>query len=84
MQTTPTVFLTLPPTRPPSRRRDPFGFSEVATYYADMLAPGLTNRQRDPRWLSILCWSIQQVQHGFSALDSDKERYDRLRGLELR
>lgn len=84
MQAKPTLFLTLPPVRPPSRRRDPLGFSDVASYYADLLAPGLTNRQRDARWLSILCWSIQQVQSGFSELDGGKQRYDRLRGLELR
>lgn len=80
----PTIFLSEAPARPASRRRDPLGFANVAAYYADMLAPELTNRQRDPRWLTILCWSLQQVASEFPNLSTDADRYARLRGLELR
>lgn len=84
MRVKPTLFQTIPLLRDSQRRRDPFGFADVATYYADLLAPDLTNRQRDARWLSILCWSLQQVTSTFTSVDDDLETYARLRGLELR
>jgi hypothetical protein len=79
-----TLFITRPSTHPPLRRRDPFGFADAASYYAELLAPDLTNRQRDARWLSILCWSLEQVERAFPELENNQDRYDRLRGLELR
>lgn len=84
MSPKPTLFQTVPLVREPQRRRDPFGFAEVATFYADLLAPDLTNRQRDARWLTILCWSLQQVQATVVAPSGVAGDYDRLRGLELR
>ncbi|MDN2699274.1 hypothetical protein O0882_23440 [Janthinobacterium sp. SUN073] len=84
MPSKPVLFQTVPLVREPQRRRDPFGFAEVATFYADLLAPDLTNRQRDARWLTILCWSLQQVQATVVAPSGVAGDYDRLRGLELR
>jgi len=84
MRLKPTLFQTIPLVRDSQRRRDPFGFADVAAFYADLLAPDLTNRQRDARWMSILCWGLQQVTSSFRALDNDQETYARLRGLELR
>jgi hypothetical protein len=80
----PTLFQTSPLVRDPLRRRDPFGFADVATYYSDQLAPDLTNRQRDARWLSILCWSLRQVTASSPSLLDHHAIYNRLRGLELR
>lgn len=84
MKITPTLFQTMPPMREPQRRRDPLGFADVAAFYADLLAPGLTNRQRDARWITILCWSLQQVGQSFARVDDAQAKYARLQGLELR
>jgi len=77
------LFLTVPPEYIPSRRRDPFGFADIANYYSDLLAPGITNRNRDARWLTILCWSLDQIDKDFRNNDTD-DYYNYLRGLELR
>ena len=69
---------------PPSRLRDPLGFAKVASDLADLLAPEITSRQYDARWLSILCWSIQRVNESLPKISTTEQRYDRLRGLELR
>jgi hypothetical protein len=76
-------FLTEPSEDLPTSRRNPFGFAEIANYYADTLAPGITNRNRDARWLTILCWSLEQVRNDFrNRLTGDY--YEFLQGLELR
>lgn len=77
------LFLTEPSEYLPSRRRDPFGFADSASYYADLLAPDITNRNQDARWLSILCWSLEQVGKDFRNNSTD-DYYNYLRGLELR
>ena len=41
-------FLTEPSEIRSSRRRDPFGFSVVADFYANLLAPGITNDTATP------------------------------------
>lgn len=76
-------YLTEPFEKQPSRRRDPFGFVDIANYYADLLAPGITNRNRDARWLTILCWSLEQVGRDFHDKSTD-DFYEYLMGLELR
>lgn len=76
-------FLTEQSQETPIRRRDPFGFAKIANHYADLLAPGITNRNRDARWITILCWSLRQVEDDF-AYTSQDEAYNYLRGLELR
>lgn len=80
----PKIFLSQAPINPPSRRRDPLGFAKVAADLADLLVPEITSRQYDARWLSILCWSIQRVNESLPKTATTEERYDRLRGLELR
>lgn len=49
-------FLTAPTERILVQRGDPLGLRAAADSFADILAPGLTNRTYDARWLSILSW----------------------------
>jgi hypothetical protein len=64
----------------------------VAEEMARALAPGLSNRTVDGRWLSILCWALQQAgsawrAYGAVADDGDVEFarniYSWVRPLEL-
>lgn len=77
------------------RRGDPLGMRAVAEDMAEVLAPGLSNRTMDGRWLSIMCWALQQSYSAWQALgaiDDDghlvtreaaQEVYSWLRPLEL-
>lgn len=47
------------------RRGDPLGFRGVADWYADLLAPGLSNRTYDARWLTILMWTLHQANRAW-------------------
>jgi hypothetical protein len=47
------------------RRGDPLGFRGIADWYADLLAPGLSNRTYDGRWLTILVWVLHQANHAW-------------------
>ena len=67
----------------------------IAEDMADVLAPGLSNRTFDGRWLSIVCWALQQSYSAWWALgtvdaddpgitrDAAKDIYSWLRPLEL-
>jgi hypothetical protein len=58
---------------------------------ADMLAPGLTNRTRDARWLTLLAWSLVASDQAWRKVGGSDisnaatraERYAWLRPLEL-
>jgi hypothetical protein len=74
------------------RRGDPLGLRPVAEEMARALAPGLSNQTVDGRWLSILCWALQQSYSAWRAYgvvtdDGDvgfaDEMYSWLRPLEL-
>lgn len=74
------------------RRGDPLGFRAAADHYADILAPGLSNRTHDARWLTILSWILVHVRDTRLALGLDAETrtqaqrrqvYDWIRPLEL-
>lgn len=51
-------FLTAPEHAIQLRRGDPLGLRNITNEAADLLAPGLTNRTIDARWLSILSWAL--------------------------
>lgn len=84
-------FLSAPETRTLTRRGDPLGLRNITNEAADLLAPGLTNRTIDARWLSVLSWALVHSRNawnkaGGSALSTAQERagrYDWLRPLEL-
>lgn len=51
-------FFSSPYEAPVVRRGDPLGLRVAATRYADALAPGLSNRTLDARWLTISAWML--------------------------
>lgn len=73
------------------RRGDALGFRAGADYFADLLAPGLSNAASDARWISLLCWCLkwshvawQNAAGGdLSGRDAQRARYAWLRPLEL-
>jgi hypothetical protein len=40
------------------RRGDALGLRALADHFADAVAPGLSNRVRDGRWVTILAWCL--------------------------
>lgn len=84
-------FFTAPVERIATRRGDPLGFRASANRFADVLAPGLSNRTVDARWLTLLCWALDRSRsawdaHGLGALHrqgATRDFYDWLRPLEL-
>lgn len=73
------------------RRGDALGFRTIADYFADQLAPGLSNGTSDARWISILSWCLKWSHiawqnAGGANLDrrnDQRARYAWLRPLEL-
>ncbi|RDI98955.1 hypothetical protein DVT68_10695 [Dyella solisilvae] len=73
------------------RRGDAFGFRAAADYFAELLAPGLSNSTFDARWISILSWCLQWSDVAWrnagggdlSRRDDQRARYAWLRPLEL-
>jgi len=51
-------FFSAPYEAPMVRRGDPLGLRLAAARYADALAPGLSNRTLDARWLTISAWML--------------------------
>jgi hypothetical protein len=45
------------------RRGDPLGLRLIAARYADTLAPGLSNRTIDARWLTLTAWMLVQANN---------------------
>lgn len=45
------------------RRGDPLGFRNLSNRFAQLLAPDLSNRTHDARWLTILCWCLCVSEH---------------------
>lgn len=82
-------FLTSPNDIVFRRRGDPLGLRNVNDEASELLAPGLTNRTLDARWLSLLSWSLVQSHRawgGSGSLRTSDERwrrYEWLRPLEL-
>jgi hypothetical protein len=73
------------------RRGDALGLLALTNVFAEAVAPGLTNRVRDGRWVTILAWCLvrsQQVFHAsggrsVSTRTEQAKRYAWLRPLEL-
>ena len=61
-------FYTAPLEDTSVRRGDPLGMRAVAEEMAEVLAPGLSNRTLDGRWISIMCWALQQSYSAWQAL----------------
>lgn len=73
------------------RRGDALGLRAGADYFADLLAPGISNATSDARWISILSWCLQWSHlvwrraggSDLSRRESQRARYAWLRPLEL-
>src|SRR3954451_5292263 len=73
------------------RRGDALGLRGLADGFAEVVAPGLSNRVDDGRWVTILAWCLarsQEVFHAsggqFAVTRSEQvRRYAWLRPLEL-
>jgi hypothetical protein len=74
------------------RRGDALGLRALADQFADALAPDLSNRVRDGRWVTILAWCLVQSHQVFHAAGGrsvgtrteQQERYAWLRPLAAR
>lgn len=84
-------FLTAPEISTRRRRGDPLGLRNLTDEVAELLAPGVTNRTRDARWLTLLSWSLVESDRAWrkarngheQRADDGAQRYDWLRPLEL-
>lgn len=73
------------------RRGDALGLRALADQFAEVVAPGLSNRVRDGRWVTILAWCLVKSHAVFHASGKrsvetravQRERYAWLRPLEL-
>jgi len=73
------------------RRGDALGLRALADQFADAVAPDLSNRVRDGRWVTILAWCLARSHQVFHASGGrsvatrtqQRERYAWLRPLEL-
>ena len=73
------------------RRGDALGLRALADQFADAVAPDLSNRVRDGRWVTILAWCLARSQEVFHASGGrsmvtrteQRQRYAWLRPLEL-
>ena len=73
------------------RRGDALGLRALADQFADAIAPDLSNRVSDGRWVTILAWCLARSQEVFHASGGravtnraeQRERYAWLRPLEL-
>lgn len=73
------------------RRGDALGFRAGADYFADLLAPGLSNATYDARWISLMSWCLKWSHvvwrnaggSDLSRHDGQRARYAWLRPLEL-
>jgi len=73
------------------RRGDALGLRALTDQFADVVAPDLSNRVRDGRWVTILAWCLARSHEVFDASGGrslatcaeQRERYAWLRPLEL-
>ena len=73
------------------RRGDALGLRALADQFADAVAPDLSNRVRDGRWVTILAWCLARSHEVFHASGGrsvatralQRERYAWMRPLEL-
>ena len=90
-ETGPRIFFTEPWEPIVVRRGDALGLRALADQFAEAVAPGLSNRVRDGRWVTILAWCLARSQEAFHASGGrsvvtraqQRGRYVWLRPLEL-
>jgi hypothetical protein len=84
-------YFTAPWDPVPVRRGDALGLRAGADYFADLLAPSLSNGTSDARWISLLSWCLRWSHEAWlnagggdlSRRDDQRARYAWLRPLEL-
>ena len=84
-------YFTAPWEPVPIRRGDALGFRAGADYFADILAPGLSNATVDARWISLLSWCLKWSDLAWRkagngdpiSREEQSARYKWLRPLEL-
>ncbi len=87
----PAWYFTAPWDTVPMRRGDALGLRAGADYFADLLAPGLSNATSDARWISLMSWCLKWSHVAWnsagggdlSGRDGQRARYAWLRPLEL-
>jgi len=87
----PRVLFTAPWEPVVVRRGDALGLRAIADQFAEAVAPDLSNRVRDGRWVTILAWCLVRSQDVFHASggrsvvtrEEQRARYAWLRPLEL-
>ncbi len=87
----PRAFFTAPWEPVAARRGDALGLRALADQFADALAPDLSNRVTDGRWVTILAWCLTRSHEVFHASgarsmetrEQQRARYAWLRPLEL-
>jgi hypothetical protein len=87
----PRLFFTAPWEPVVVRRGDALGLRALTDQFAEAVAPQLSNRVRDGRWVTILAWCLARSQEVFHASGGRSvasraqqgERYAWLRPLEL-
>jgi hypothetical protein len=67
---------TVPEEQAADRRGDPLGLRGIADDVADILAPGLSNRTVDARWLTILCWILREAERAWGEFEKGAEPPD--------
>src|SRR5438876_10335231 len=73
------------------RRGDALGLRALTDVFAESVAPGMSNRVRDGRWVTILAWCLARSHEVFHACgdlttstrEGQSRRYAWLRPLEL-
>jgi hypothetical protein len=87
----PRMLFTAPWEPPLVRRGDALGLRALTDVFAETVAPGLSNRVQDGRWVTILAWSLARSQdvfhasggHSVETRGAQADRYAWLRPLEL-
>jgi hypothetical protein len=89
--TSPQIFFTAPWEPVSVRRGDALGLGALADQFANAVAPDLSTRINDGRWVTLLAWSLVHSQKLFQAAggrsvvtrQEQTQRYAWLRPLEL-
>lgn len=89
--TTSSFFFTSPWNPLSTRRGDALGLRALTDVFAEAVAPDLSNRVEDGRWVTILAWCLVRSQSAYHAAGGghivsradQRQRYAWLRPLEL-
>lgn len=84
-------YFTAPWNPVPIRRGDALGLRAGADYFADLIAPGLSNGTSDARWITLLSWCLKWSHSAWqnsggsdlARRDDQRARYAWMRPLEL-